>query len=47
MKNIIVKIAPKKIIGRLINIENSPKTNSFGIWRFHGSKLVSDLLTEL
>ena len=47
MKNIIEKIAPKKIIGRLINIEHSQKTNSFGIWRFHGSRLASDLLTEL
>ena len=46
MKNINVKIAPNKIIGRLMNIEHNPKTNSFGMLRFHGSRFASDLLTE-
>ena len=46
MKYINVNIPPNKIIGRLMNIEPNPKTNSFGILRFQGSRFASDLLTE-
>jgi hypothetical protein len=46
MKYINVKIPPNKMIGRLMNIEPNPKTNSFVILKFQGSRFASDLLTE-